>query len=230
MVLGSAASHKGIAADLGLVDPFTHTDVGSVATCAEALVFADVSRDGSRVPIGRTSAMAGQVAYDAIAQAVTLSMDGTTDAICTGPISKEALNLAGHHYNGHTELLADLTKARDSVMLLAHGNLRVSHMTTHSALQDVPGKITPARLRRVVTLTDEALRALALPRRKIAIAALNPHAGEGGLFGRQDIDIVEPAMAELKRGRLRSRRTGSWRHRLRQASGRAIRCRGGDVP
>ena len=199
VVLGSAATHRGIAADLGLADPFTHLDVGDVAANAEALVFADVSRDGSRVPVGRTTAVAGQVAYDAIAQAVTLSMDGITDAICTGPISKEALNLAGHHYNGHTELLADLTKARDSVMLLAHGNLRVSHMTTHSALQDVPGKITPARLRRVVTLTDEALRALELPRRRIAIAALNPHAGEGGLFGRQDIDIVEPAMADLKR-------------------------------
>ena len=190
VVLGSAATHRGIAADLGLADPFTHLDVGDVAANAEALVFADVSRDGSRVPIGRTTAVAGQVAYDAIAQAVTLSMDGITDAICTGPISKEALNLAGHHYNGHTELLADLTKARDSVMLLAHGNLRVSHMTTHSALQDVPGKITPARLRRVVTLTDEALRALEQPRRRISIAAQNPNAGEVGLFGRKEIYIV----------------------------------------
>jgi 4-hydroxythreonine-4-phosphate dehydrogenase len=126
-------------------------------------------------------------------------MDGSVDAICTGPISKEALNLAGHHYNGHTELLADLTRARDSVMLLAHGTMRVSHMTTHVALQDVPARITPQRLRRVVTLTDAALRALGLPRRKIAIAALNPHAGEGGLFGRQDIDVVEPAIQDLRK-------------------------------
>ncbi len=199
VVLGSAAAHKGIATDLGLADPFSHMDVAGVADSSAPLVFADVGRGGARSPLGQTTAAAGQIAYDAIAEAVTLSLAGVTDAICTGPISKEALNLAGHHYNGHTELLADLTKARDSVMLLAHGNLRVSHMTTHSALQDVPNKITPQRLRRVVTLTDEALQALALPRRKIAIAALNPHAGEGGLFGRQDIDVVEPAIAELKR-------------------------------
>ncbi len=159
----------------------------------------DAAASDEPVPLGKSTATSGQIAYDAIERAVRLALDGVADAICTGPISKEALNLAGHHYNGHTELLADLTKARDSVMLLVHGNMRVSHMTTHTALQDVPGKITPQRLRRVVALTDDALKAFGLGRRKIAIAALNPHAGEGGLFGRQDIDIVEPAIAELRR-------------------------------
>ena len=111
---------------------------------------------------------------------------------------QEALNFAGHHYSGHTELLADLTKSRDSVMLLVHGNMRVSHITTHTALEDVPKRVTPERISRVVALTDEALKALRVPRRRIAIAALNPHAGEDGLFGRQDIDVVEPTIQRLR--------------------------------
>jgi 4-hydroxy-L-threonine phosphate dehydrogenase PdxA len=84
------------------------------------------------------------------------------------------------------------------VMLLVHGAMRVSHVTTHTALEDVPKRVTPERISRVVTLTDEALKALKVPRRRIAIAALNPHAGEGGLFGRQDIDIVEPTIRRLR--------------------------------
>jgi len=81
-------------------------------------------------------------------------------------------------------------------MLLAHGNMRVSHVTTHIALEDVPKRATPARLRKVIDLTNEALRDLGLKRRRIAIAALNPHAGEGGLFGRHDIDVAGPVIAQ----------------------------------
>ncbi len=92
-------------------------------------------------------------------------------------------------------MLAELTGVRGSVMMLAHGNMRVSHVTTHIALQDVPARLTPERLRYVIDLTDQALAELALPRCRIAVAALNPHAGEGGLFGRQDIDISEPVIA-----------------------------------
>jgi len=85
------------------------------------------------------------------------------------------------------------------VMLLAHGNMRVSHVSTHVALQDVPKRLTPERLRLVLDLTHEALLALGVARPRIAVAALNPHAGEGGLFGRQDIDISEPTIAQAVR-------------------------------
>ena len=94
-------------------------------------------------------------------------------------------------------MLAKLTGARDSVMLLAHGNMRVSHVTTHIALADVPKRLTPERLHRVVRLTHEALVELGFASPHIAIAALNPHAGEGGLFGREDIDITTPAIAAM---------------------------------
>jgi 4-hydroxythreonine-4-phosphate dehydrogenase len=116
--------------------------------------------------------------------------------IVTAPLNKEALNKAGYHYPGHTEMLAELTGVRGSVMLLAHGNMRVSHVSTHVALQDVPSRLTPERLRRVIDLTHQALKGLGLAHPKIAVAALNPHAGEGGLFGRQDIEVSAPTIAK----------------------------------
>ena len=92
-------------------------------------------------------------------------------------------------------MLAELTGVKGSCMMLAHGNMRVSHVTTHIALEDVPKRATAERLRRVIDLTHDALTRLRLGRTRIAVAALNPHAGEGGLFGRHDIDIAEPVIA-----------------------------------
>ncbi len=198
VLIGSAATHRAAVRLLGLDDAAVAVTPDAIGPDTAGISFVDVDPDRLNVPVGQSTAEGGRIAYDAIDTAVRLAMDGKVGAICTGPISKEALNFAGHHYSGHTELLADHTGARDSVMLLVHGNMRVSHVTTHVALQDVPRRVTPERIGRVVTLTDEALRALGVERRKIAVAALNPHAGEGGLFGRQDIDVTEPTIRALR--------------------------------
>ncbi len=147
-------------------------------------------------PFGTMSALSGDVAYRCIERAVKIVESGHASAICTAPLSKEALHAAGHKYPGHTEMLAELTGARGSVMLLAHGGMRVSHVSTHVALEDVPKRLTPERLRRVIDLTHDALIRLGAPRARIAVAALNPHAGEGGLFGWQDIDVSMPTIAK----------------------------------
>jgi 4-phospho-D-threonate 3-dehydrogenase / 4-phospho-D-erythronate 3-dehydrogenase len=151
-----------------------------------------------RAPIspGVLSAEGGRFAYLAIAAGVRLAQAGKVAGLVTAPLNKEALNLAGYHYPGHTEMLAELTGVRGSVMLLAHGPMRVSHVCTHVALEDVPKRLTPERLRRVIDLTHDALIRLGAPRARIAVAALNPHAGEGGLFGRQDIDVSAPTIAK----------------------------------
>lgn len=147
---------------------------------------------------GEVSAAAGQLAFNAVKIAVELALAGHAHAICTGPLNKQALNLAGHHFGGHTELLAHLSGARDSVMMLVHGNMRVSHVSTHMALSNVPAAVTPARLRRVFELTEGALRRLGIDQPRIAFAALNPHAGEDGLFGREDTEITLPVAAALR--------------------------------
>ena len=161
-----------------------------------ALCVLQAGPPGEPIRPGILSAEGGRFAFQAVERGVRLALDGRVGGIVTAPLNKEALNRAGYHYPGHTEMLAELTGVRGSCMMLAHGNMRVSHVTTHIALEDVPKRATAERLRRVLDLTHDALTRLGLPRRRIAVAALNPHAGEGGLFGRHDIDVAAPVIAE----------------------------------
>jgi 4-hydroxythreonine-4-phosphate dehydrogenase len=160
-----------------------------------ALCMLQAGPEGEPMIPGQLSADGGRFAFQAVECGVRLALDGRVGGIVTAPLNKEALNKAGYHYPGHTEMLAELTGVRGSCMMLAHGNMRVSHVTTHIALEDVPKRATAERLRRVIDLTHDALRRLGLGRTRIAVAALNPHAGEGGLFGRHDIDVAEPVIA-----------------------------------
>jgi 4-hydroxythreonine-4-phosphate dehydrogenase len=161
----------------------------------------DVGPVDQPVVVGTISATGGEWAYRAVVRAAKLIQDGEADAIVTGPLSKEALHLAGHQFEGHTELLAHLTGMRDAVMMLAHGPMRVSHVTTHCALADVPKRVTPARLHRVFDVTLEALKALGIANPRIGVAALNPHSGEGGILGKEDDEVIAPVIAEYqKRG------------------------------
>jgi len=147
---------------------------------------------------GEIGAAGGEWAYRAVVRAVELVQAGQADAIVTGPLSKEALHLAGHAFEGHTELLAHLTGQRDAVMMLAHENMRVSHVTTHCALASVPGRVTPVRLRRVFDLTLDALRALGITEPRVAVCGLNPHAGENGVLGKEDDAIIAPVIREYQ--------------------------------
>lgn len=162
-------------------------------------VLEDIPSPAGEVEVGAVSAAGGEVAYRAIARAVELTMAGRTRAIVTAPISKEALNLAGHPFSGHTELLAHLSGGSGPVMMLAHGPMRVSHLTTHIPLAEVPARLTPQRLRRVLDVTRDALVRLGIEPQRIAIAALNPHAGEGGMLGREDLDVTAPLVDGLRR-------------------------------
>jgi 4-hydroxythreonine-4-phosphate dehydrogenase len=188
VILGSAAAIRGVES---LSGPIPLEDGSHTAPIS---IF-DVGPERVPVEPGVMSAEGGRLAYEAINQAVQLASQGRIAGIVTAPLNKEALNLAGYHYSGHTDMLADLTGAPDSVMMLAHGDFRVSHVSTHVALAQVPSKLTEPRLRRVIQLTVEALRRLGIARPRIGVAALNPHAGEGGIFGREDIDITTPVVA-----------------------------------
>ena len=175
-----------------------HETLDFPETDSAPLALLPAGEEREPVHFGVLSPEAGRFAYLAVERAVTLAKAGQIDAIVTAPLNKEALNLAGYHYSGHTDMLAALTDTKRSVMLLAHGDMRVSHVTTHVALEAVPGLLTPDRLRRTIDLTQAALIDLGIPHPRIAIAALNPHAGEGGLFGRQDIDISTPVIEQCR--------------------------------
>ena len=141
---------------------------------------------------------AGRIAGHAIERAAALALSGEVDAIVTGPVHKHALHQAGFPWPGHTEWLAELAGGVDVAMMLASERLRVVLVTTHVALRDVPALVTQERVVRVGRVTDAALRewfGVAEPR--LAVCALNPHAGEGGLFGDEDERVLRPAAKAL---------------------------------
>jgi 4-hydroxythreonine-4-phosphate dehydrogenase len=191
VVIGSAACLAAAAERLGLAATL-RADGQPQAWPALGLVEAAAAR--RPIQPGQLDAEAGRLAFAAIERAVELAMAGRIDAIVTAPISKEALHLAGYPYPGHTEILAALSGSRDSCMLLVHDRLRVSHVSTHVALAEVPRRVTPARLRRVIELTIAALADLGIARPRLGVCALNPHAGEGGLFGTEDQAVIAPVV------------------------------------
>lgn len=135
------------------------------------------------LPFGRLSAAAGDAAFRFIEKAVELALRGDIDAICTAPLNKEALHLAGHRFPGHTEILAELTGTADYAMMLATGKLKVIHLTTHVGLIRAIEMIDPERTYRVIRLAHETLQRAGVSRPRIAVCGINPHAGENGLFG-----------------------------------------------
>lgn len=152
-------------------------------------------------PVGQVSAASGKAAVEYVSCACDLAMQGQVDAIVTAPLNKAAMNLAGFHYAGHTELLAERTGASRVSMLLVGPKLRVVHVSTHVSLQEAIRRVTRERVEQVIDLADQSVRALGVARPRIAVAGLNPHAGEGGLFGDQESREIIPAIqAARKRG------------------------------
>ncbi|MCJ7822017.1 MAG: 4-hydroxythreonine-4-phosphate dehydrogenase PdxA, partial [Armatimonadetes bacterium] len=154
--------------------------------------------DPDAIPQGQVSSAAGRAAADYITQAVALARAGEVAGVVTAPINKEALRLSGVPYPGHTEMLAALCGVPEVAMMLVHGEMRVSHVTTHVALRRAADLVTRARVLSVIRLTDAALRQMGLPRRRIAISGLNPHAGESGLFGDEETEEIAPAIADAR--------------------------------
>jgi 4-hydroxythreonine-4-phosphate dehydrogenase len=143
---------------------------------------------------GQVNIMAGKAAYEYIKFAVNLAIAGECDAIVTSAINKEALNKAGYHYDGHTQLLAELCRVKQVAMMLVTGQLRVSHVTTHVSLRQALELIKPDRILTVIELTYQAVREMGVHRPRIAVAGLNPHCGEGGLFGDEEQKYIMPAV------------------------------------
>ncbi len=148
-----------------------------------------------RVEFGKLSVEGGAAAAGAILKAIRLALHHTVDAIVTAPISKEALNSAGYHFAGHTELLAHYTSAKRSVMMMAEERIRTTLVTTHCALRDVPERLTTELVLETIQITHDALkRYFAIDRPRIGVCGLNPHSGEGGLFGHEERDVIAPAI------------------------------------
>ena len=147
-----------------------------------------------RVPVGEETATAGAAAVAYVFRACDLAMAGEADAIITAPLNKAAMHLAGHEYAGHTELLTERTGAQRVSMLLIGPSLRIVHVSTHVGLEEAIARVTPQRVEEVIQIAHDACRALGIAGPRIAVAGLNPHASEGGLFGNEEAERIKPAI------------------------------------
>jgi 4-hydroxythreonine-4-phosphate dehydrogenase len=155
--------------------------------------------DPAKIKPGQASKAAGQAAFEYIEMAVQLAKDGEIDGIATGPINKEAIQKAGHKFDGHTEILASYTKTKDYAMMFVSDKLWVILVTTHMPLHAVSKNITKQKVLKTIKLAHETLSKLRGRKPRIGVAGLNPHAGENGLFGHEEIKIIAPAVAEAKK-------------------------------
>ena len=155
--------------------------------------------DPARIKPGQVSRAAGQAAFEYIEKAIKLAKDGAIDGIATGPINKEAIRKAGHKFDGHTEILAHYTKTKDYAMMFVSDRLWVILVTTHLPLQAVSKKITRKTVLKTIRLAHETLSRVRGRRPRIGVAGLNPHAGENGLFGREEIKSIKPAVEEARK-------------------------------
>ncbi|MCX7011540.1 MAG: 4-hydroxythreonine-4-phosphate dehydrogenase PdxA [Candidatus Sumerlaeota bacterium] len=167
---------------------------GAVAAGRVPVLEPQGERFDGELRLGAIDGRCGAAAHRAIVEAARRALRGEIQGIVTAPIHKEALRASGVLFPGHTELLANLAHVRETAMLMVGGGLRIALATIHIALRDVPAKITRDRLESLFDLTNDFIRRFGVDSPRIAVAGLNPHAGEGGLFGREEIREIRPAI------------------------------------
>ncbi|MFJ6376044.1 4-hydroxythreonine-4-phosphate dehydrogenase PdxA [Pseudarthrobacter oxydans] len=191
--LRQAADVLGIEADIQSIEDVE--DVEDAVFTPGRVNVIDLALLPEDLPWGQLSPVAGHAAYEYIRVASELAMAGKVQAICTAPLNKEALHSAGHIFPGHTELLAHLTGTEEVSMMLSTPKIRVIHVTTHIGLMDAIRKINPDLVERTIRRGHEALVRAGIPNPKIGVCAINPHAGENGLFGQgEEAEKIEPGV------------------------------------
>jgi 4-hydroxythreonine-4-phosphate dehydrogenase len=179
------------------VCPIHHPgEVEATATIVPCLHATD--QDLRAVEPGRISAAAGRAAYDFLCQAIDWTLAGEADGIVTAPLHKEGLHAAGLPYPGHTEILAERTGVKEFAMVLAVGNLAVAHVTLHMALRDVFRHLSTQAVLEKIHLLDHLQRRMLGRSPRLGVAALNPHASDGGLFGDEEARLIRPAVATAR--------------------------------
>jgi 4-hydroxy-L-threonine phosphate dehydrogenase PdxA len=179
------------------INPVTEIEAGHFqAGLMDVFDLANV--DLSRLEFGKVSAMAGNAAFQAVHKTIELALQKKLDATVTGPIQKEALNLAGHHFSGHTEIYAHFTRTTRYAMLLVHKNMRVIHVSTHVSLRKACELVKKERILEVIALLNDACIQFGISHPRMGVAGLNPHAGDNGLFGNEEQQEILPAILEAR--------------------------------
>ena len=146
------------------------------------------------LPIGQVSVEAGEAAFQYVKKVIELANADEIDGTVTNALNKEAINVAGHHFSGHTEIYAHYTETKKYCMMLAHQNMRVTHVSTHVSLREACNRVKKERVLDVIRMSDTACKDLGIEHPRVAVAGLNPHCGENGLFGDEEIKEITPAI------------------------------------
>jgi 4-hydroxythreonine-4-phosphate dehydrogenase len=161
------------------------------------------------IAYGQVDPRCGAAAVHCVKLATEMALRGELDAICTAPLNKDAMNQAGYHYPGHTEMLGEFTNTPNYSMMLSTGKLRVLHVSTHVSLKEAIRRVKTPRVLEVIRLAHHAAREyLGIENPHVAVAGLNPHAGENGLFGHEDVEQIAPAIEQAKADGIHC--TGPW--------------------
>lgn len=199
IIYGDAGRLANVAARLGIdVEIATITSAKAATGRKGWAEVIDIGPSVADVAWGVVDARAGQAAYDYVCAAIDDARRGALRGIVTAPLNKASMHAAHIDFPGHTEILAQRTDTRDFAMMLANDELRVLLATIHIALADVPRAITPESQWRAIMLAERACRQMGIAHPRVAVAGLNPHAGEAGKFGREEIDTIVPAIAQAR--------------------------------
>jgi 4-phospho-D-threonate 3-dehydrogenase / 4-phospho-D-erythronate 3-dehydrogenase len=199
IVIGDARFLQRIAARFDLKINFGIMEQGEeIPRQSDEIICYNLANLNEEVVAGKESAITGKASAENIETAVELCLERKIDAIATAPISKKALSLAGYGFPGHTEMLADLTATKDFAMSFFAGDLRVVLLSTHLSLLDAIALVKTEKLVELIEFTNQALTKLLKKQVKIAVAGLNPHASEGGMFGSEEADEIIPAVEECR--------------------------------
>ena len=182
--------------DMGIVDLNKRLYRKDKATLAKTM-----SAEALEAAYKESQVMCGECAFQYVKKVIALAMAGEVDATVTNALNKDHINMAGHHFNGHTEIYAHYTGTDKYTMMLAHENLRVVHVSTHVSLREACDRVKKQRVLDCIRIANAGCKALGIENPKIGVAGLNPHCGENGMFGREEIEEIQPAIDEaLKEG------------------------------
>lgn len=199
VIIGDAQFLERLADKLDLPIEFEIVKKGEeIPEKSDKIICCDLANLNEEIAVGKESAITGKASAENIETAVTLCLEKKIDAIATAPISKKALSMAGYNFPGHTEMLAYLTDSKDFAMSFFAGNLCVVLLSTHVSLLDAITLVKRKKLVELIKFSNQALTKLLKKQVKIAVAGLNPHASEGGMFGNEEADEIIPAVEECQ--------------------------------
>lgn len=200
IIIGDASFLNQLAIDLGLSVEFAvFNEIEEIPQNSDKLICLDLANINAEIKAGIESGVTGKASAEYIEKAVQLCLENKIDAIATAPISKKALSLAGYSFPGHTEMLAKLTDTKDFAMSFFAGELRVVLLSTHVSLVDAISLVKTDKLVELIKFTNKSLKKLLNKEIKIAVAGLNPHASEGGMFGNEEAEQIIPSIEECRK-------------------------------